>query len=140
STISLLEVPVAYLIDERRVNRKKIVWGVAGFTFLVGIPSALSQGASDFWSNVGPLPEKLAGGADVLSQMSFVFGSISLTLGALLMSIFVGWVWGTKRAGDELEQGSNFFAATRGFWAFMIRFFIPAVIVIIFLNLFGIFN
>ena len=48
STISLLEVPVAYLVDEQKLNRKKIVWVVAGFTFMVGIPSALSQGSSAF--------------------------------------------------------------------------------------------
>ncbi len=39
STISLLEVPVAYLVDEKKVDRKKIVWAVvcvylySGFTF-----------------------------------------------------------------------------------------------------------
>ncbi|TFH01445.1 MAG: sodium-dependent transporter, partial [Calditrichales bacterium] len=56
STISLLEVPVAYMVDEKKVNRKKIVWAVAAFTFVVGIPSALSQGASGFFSDFGLIP------------------------------------------------------------------------------------
>ena len=33
STISLLEVPVAFLVDEKKVNRKTIVWVVAFVTF-----------------------------------------------------------------------------------------------------------
>jgi NSS family neurotransmitter:Na+ symporter len=72
--------------------------------------------------------------------MSFIFGDFSLAFGALLMSIFVGWVWGIDKAADEIQLGSPAFAATRRFWGFMIRFFIPVVIFLILLNLFGIFD
>jgi len=139
STISLLEVPVAYMVDEKHSPRKKIVWAVAGFTFLIGIPSALSQGASDFFSNFGLFPERLSG-ADFLSHMSFVFGDFSLAFGALLLSIFVGWVWGVDKASEEIEQGSPSFANSKKFWGFMIKYFIPATIFIILLNLFGLFG
>jgi NSS family neurotransmitter:Na+ symporter len=139
STISLLEVPVAYLVDEKKVDRKKIVWAVAAFTFIVGIPSALSQGASSYFTNFGWLPERLTS-VDFLSHMSFIWGDFSLAFGALLLSIFVGWVWGAPRAAEELRQGSEFFARTKGVWIFMIRYFIPLVIFLILLNLFGIFD
>ena len=139
STISLLEVPVAYLVDEKQAERKKIVWAVAAFTFIVGIPSALSQGASPYFTNFGWLPERLTS-VDFLSHMSFIWGDFSLAFGALLLSIFVGWVWGAPRAADELQQGSEFFARTKGVWIFMIRYFIPVVIFLILLNLFGIFD
>lgn len=140
STISLLEVPVAFLVDEKKVNRKKIVWIVAAFTFLVGIPSALSQGASEFFSNFGWLPERLTGGPDFLSHVSFVFGDFSLAFGALLLSIFVGWVWGADRAADEIQQGSPLFASSRGIWIFMIRFFVPVVVLLILLSVFKVFG
>jgi len=139
STISLLEVPVAYLVDEKKVNRKKIVWVVAAFTFIVGIPSALSHGSSEFFTNFGLLPERLTS-SDFLSQMSFIFGDFSLAFGALLLSIFVGWVWGAGKAADELEVESRFFQKTRPVWIFMIRFFIPIIVFLILLNLFGIFD
>jgi NSS family neurotransmitter:Na+ symporter len=139
STISLLEVPTAFMVDERKTNRKKIVWYVAGFTFLIGIPSALSQGASDFFSSFHLLPERLSG-QDFLSHMSFLFGDFSLAFGALMLSIFVGWVWGADKAGDELQEGAPFFAKTRKYWVFMIRWFIPVVVFVILLNLFGIFG
>jgi len=139
STISLLEVPVAFMVDERKSKRKKIVWAVAGFTFLIGIPSALSQGASDFFSNFHLLPERLSG-QDFLSHMSFVFGDFSLAFGALMLSIFVGWVWGAKNASDEIQEGAPGFAKSRKIWGFLIRWFIPIVVFLILLNLFGVFG
>jgi len=139
STISLLEVPVAYVVDERKMNRKKVVWIVAFVAFSIGLPSALSQGASDFWTNWGWIPEWLAA-PDFLSQMSFIFGDFSLAFGAFMLSIFIGWVWGAKNAADEIEIGSPVFKKARWLWLFMIRFFIPIVIFLILLNLFGIFN
>lgn len=139
STISLLEVPVAYLVDEKKVDRKKIVWAVAAFTFIVGLPSALSQGSSEFFTDFGLLPARLTS-PDFLSQMSFIWGDFSLAFGALLLSIFVGWVWGAGKAADELEVNSSFFQKTRGIWIFMIRYFIPVVVFLILLNLFGLFD
>ena len=139
STISLLEVPVSFLVDEKKLNRKKIVFPVAFFVFLVGIPSALSQGANDFFTNFGWIPAYLAG-PDFLSQMSFLWGDFSLAFGALLMSIFIGWVWGADKAGDEINNGSAIFKKIKPFWKFMIKYFIPIVVFIILLNLFKIFD
>lgn len=93
-----------------------------------------------FWTKFGVLPARLTGDPDFLSHMSFVFGDFSLAFGALLMSIFVGWVWGANKAADEIAYGSDFFVKTRGFWTFMIKFFIPLVIFVILLNLFGLFD
>jgi len=139
STISLLEVQVAFLVDEKKAPRKKVVWLAAGFTFLIGLPSALSQGASDFFTNFALLPERLSD-PDFLSQMSFIFGTFSLAFGALMLSIFIGWVWGAKNATDEIIQGSPGFAKTQTLWAFMIRYFIPLIVFILLLNIFGIFD
>jgi len=139
STISLLEVRVAFMVDEKKVSRKSIVWVVAFLTFLIGIPSALSQGANDFFTNFGWIPERLTS-ADFLSQMSFVFGDFSLAFGALMLSIFVGWAWGVDKAADEITLGAPGFSKFRVIWMFMIRYFIPLVVFVILLNLFGLFE
>jgi NSS family neurotransmitter:Na+ symporter len=139
STISLLEVPVAYLVDEKKVSRKKIVWIAAGLTFLLGLPSALSQGASSFFTNLNLLPAYLSN-SDFLSQMSFLFGDLSLVIGGLLLSIFIGWVWKADKASEEIQQGSPVFVKFKRLWIFIIKYFIPAVIFVILLNLFGLFN
>ena len=132
-------VPVTYVIDEKKGNRKKIVWVVALFTYIIGIPSALSQGASGFFTAFSVLPARLSS-ADFLGHMSFIWGDFSLAFGAFFLSIFVGWVWGGSKAADEIEKGSPGFAKTRTVWIFMIRYFIPIVIFLILLNLFGIFD
>ncbi|MFH1052238.1 MAG: sodium-dependent transporter [bacterium] len=139
STISLLEVPVSYLVDEKKVNRKKIVLPVAIFVFIIGLPSALSQGANDYLTNFGWLPSYLSA-PDFLSQMSFLWGDFSLAFGALLLSIFIGWIWGAGKAADELEKGSKEFFKLRKIWIFLIKYFIPAVVFLILLNLFKFFD
>ncbi|MCA9711556.1 MAG: sodium-dependent transporter, partial [Myxococcales bacterium] len=45
STISLLEVVVAYFVGERGWERERAVWTVTGACLLLAVPSALSQGA-----------------------------------------------------------------------------------------------
>ncbi|MFP4545208.1 MAG: sodium-dependent transporter, partial [Candidatus Kapaibacterium sp.] len=130
STISLLEVPVAYFVDEKKADRKKIVWIVAFFAFLIGVPSALSQGSVGFLTDFAILPEYLSS-ADFLSHMSFIFGDFSLAFGALLLSIFIGWVWKAKNAADEIQLNAPGFLKVRGIWIFMIKYFIPIVVFLI---------
>ena len=86
STISLLEVPVAYMVDEWKVKRKKIVWIVALVTYIVGIPSALSQGASDFFTDFSILPLRLSS-PDFLGHMSFLWGDFSLAFGEAIFGL-----------------------------------------------------
>jgi NSS family neurotransmitter:Na+ symporter len=72
--------------------------------------------------------------------MSFIFGDFSLAFGAFLLSIFIGWVWGADHAADEIGKSTVGFQKIRGLWIFVIRYFIPLVIFVILLNLFGIFD
>lgn len=113
STISLLEVVVAYLVGERGWTREPAVWGVTAVCFLFAVPSALSQGAVD------ALGEQ-ALGHSFLDLMNIVFGNVALTLGALLTAIFVGWRWGVRRALEEMD-GLTLGAV----WAAIIRYVCP---------------
>ncbi len=133
STISLLEVPTAFLVDEKRVARKIAVWLVGGATFLLGLPSALSQGAVDW------LSKPILWRKEFLSLIDFLFGNISLVVGALLLSIFVGWVWGARQAAAEMSQGYHGSPIIVKIWIFLIRFVVPVFIFIILLNIFKIF-
>jgi len=126
-------------VDEKKVSRKKIVWPAAAFTFIIGIPSALSQGSNGFFSNFGLIPARLVS-PDFLSQMSFAFGTFSLAFGAFMLSIFVGWVWGVDKASEEILQGSHTFVRTKTLWSIMIQYVIPLVIFVLLLNIFGLFD
>jgi NSS family neurotransmitter:Na+ symporter len=135
STVSLLEVVVAYFVDERKWSRKKSVWVIGAVTFVVGLPSALSQGANETLSNVTVL-----GSTSFLLIMDFFWGNVSLAIGACLLSIFVGWIWGVSKARQELRVGSKISERTLAFWSFFIRWVCPVVIFIVLLNLFGTFE
>jgi NSS family neurotransmitter:Na+ symporter len=126
STISLMEVPTAYLVDEHGWKRKKAVFLTAGLAFLLGIPSALSFGSSSWLSK---LPLLKVGFLDLAN---IVMGNYSLTVGALFISLFVAYKWGVKAAATEIElEGNQFYY--KSWWSFIIRYICPVAILGIFI-------
>ncbi|MCX6581259.1 MAG: sodium-dependent transporter [Candidatus Aminicenantes bacterium] len=113
STISLLEVPVAYLIDERKWGRKKANLVVGILTFLFGIPCALSGKFLGLWD--------------------LIWGNLSLSIGAFFIALFVGHVWKTANALREISQGTKTFKLA-GLWAFWLKYISPVIILLILLS------
>jgi NSS family neurotransmitter:Na+ symporter len=112
SAISLLEVVTAYFVDERNWSRSLAALVFGGVIFALGCLSALSIGD---WSRLEWLHRALtwAFGATKGSFFDVVDNLASnwmLPLGGLFISVFVGWIWGTKRAVDEIRHGSENFA------------------------------
>lgn len=52
STVSLLEVPVAYLVDEKKMPRRTAVILMAAIIFALGVPSMYSQGGSETFTSL----------------------------------------------------------------------------------------
>ncbi len=105
STVSLLEVPVSYTVDEHNIPRKKATWLVALVIYIIGIPSLLSNGASGFFSSFisyfgSDAPKSFMTVVEDFSINTF------LPLGGLLMSIFVAYVWKKENLNKELETGA----------------------------------
>ncbi|MFC1726019.1 sodium-dependent transporter, partial [candidate division KSB1 bacterium] len=128
STVSLLEVPVAYVVDEKGWSRLKAVLIMGGAAFIIGIPSALSAGAVSFLEVLPGL------GEDFLDVMSTIFGQFSLSIGSLFIALFVGWKWGIKNAINEIEQERVIFRI-KSFWSLFIKYVCPIAISIIFIKL-----
>ncbi len=128
STISILEVPVAYFIDEKKLSRKKIAVIIGFVAFLIGIPSALSQGA------VGYLTKLPVIHIGFLDLMNHIWGNLSLSIGAFFIAIFVGHVWKSSNALEEIKSGCERFSFS-AVWTFSIKFIAPVLILLI---LFGI--
>ncbi|WP_263785357.1 sodium-dependent transporter [Salinibacter grassmerensis] len=115
SGISLLEVFVSYLVDETTWSRRTAAWSAGGVAFVIGLPSALSQGAVPALSDLSWLVgDRLLGPSPgVLDVVDFLWGSVALILGAVLLSLFVGWAWGADNALAELRTGDGH---TMGRW------------------------
>ncbi|NCC51524.1 MAG: sodium-dependent transporter [Spartobacteria bacterium] len=163
SGISLLEVVTAYFVDECQWSRVKatIVFGLV--IFLLGSVCAIS--VAD-WSRIEWLHTALtvafgktqASFFDVMDRLS---SNWLLPLGGLFISLFVGWVWGTRKAVDEIRQGAHNFADVHlislmaglkddpghnagthvftlaSLWGIFIRFISPVAVTIAFLNSIG---
>jgi NSS family neurotransmitter:Na+ symporter len=135
--VSLLEVVVSWSVDERKWSRKKSVWLIGLITFVVGIPSALSQGAV---SALGGAEFSILGQGSFLDLMNHLWGTISLALGGLLTCVFVGWVWKSQGPTAELRSGSQVSDGAVKVWWFAIKYVCPVVIFIVLLNIFGVFG
>jgi len=132
STISLLEVPVSYVVDEHKWPRSRTVAVLALLIFLIGIPSMLSQGAVPWLSQGGFLHYE---GADknFLDLIDDLFSTTSLPLGGFLLSVFIATKWKTTGMAEEISSGNPSYAGSmvRKYIDFMIRYICPVVLGII---------
>ena len=126
SSISMMEVGVAYLVEEKHVSRKKATLGIFFFALTLGVLCSLS---------FGPLS-----GFKLLGNTFFNFcdklcSNYLLTLGALLFSVFVGWKMDKADVRDELTNGGTLKGNARlfPFGYFLIKYIAPVTIAAIFI-------
>ena len=122
SGISLLEVVVAYFIDQRKWDRKKAVLVTSVTIFAFGVPSGLSFGV---------LSEAKLFDMNFFDHVDNIASNYLLPLGGMLTAIFVGWVWGTKSAEEEIEKYETKFHWGH-VWGFLIRYISPVAVFLVF--------
>lgn len=124
SAISLLEVVVAYFIDQLHWSRIRatLILGTAIFAF--GILSALSLGYSTGLSNWKPFGDYTAGFFDT---MDYLASNWLLPVGGMLIAIFTGWVLKSSFTRKMIEEGHGHFMF-HGVWIFLLRFVCPIAI------------
>jgi NSS family neurotransmitter:Na+ symporter len=124
STISLLEVPVAYLVDQKKMKRKNVVWGIALLIFILGLPIMASQGMI-------PALNKLSfyKGQDFLVFVADMC-DISLTIGGCLMCIFITYRWKMSNMDEELSVGNENYKNSfmRKYLNFTIQYVCPVLL------------
>ncbi len=123
SAISLLEVVVAYFIDQKGWQRKKAVLVMGGVIFILGIPSGLSFGL---------LADAKLLGMTFFDHIDNIASNYLLPIGGMLTAIFVGWIWGTKEAHLEIERHETEFHWA-AYWEFVVRYIAPIAVAIVFL-------
>ena len=124
STISLLEVPVAYLVDQKKMERKKVVWGLALLIFVLGLPIMVSQG-------MVPALNKLPfyKGQDFLVFVADMC-DISLTIGGGLMCAFITYRWKINNMNEELSLGNEGYMNSfiKAYLNFTIQYICPVLL------------
>jgi NSS family neurotransmitter:Na+ symporter len=140
SSISMLEVPVAYFIDERKWSRRKATWTIGIGAMLLSIPSALASVSGNFFN----VMHFKFFGSDIkgfFNLMDFFFGTLAIVVICLMLSLYTGWVKNIKVFAAELAMGSlSFDGLPRKAWMFFIKWICPIVIILVLLNMVGAFG
>lgn len=122
SSMSLLEVVVAYLMDEKGIERKKAVIGTGVVLAIMNIFASLSMGL---------LSEFKIFGVVIFDFFDFITDKIFLAIGGMLVAIFVGWVMKKEDLQDEITNGGKLKFALFEAWYFLIKYIIPILIAIV---------
>jgi neurotransmitter:Na+ symporter, NSS family len=124
SCISLLELPVAYFVDQKKYPRKAVVWTLFVFIFLLGIPSLLSFGVVPQLTNLS-----FYKGREFLTFIADMT-DITLTIGGCLMCVFITYRWKIYNMDVELSQGNSKFmnSLTRKYINFTIVYVCPLLL------------
>lgn len=132
SAISLLEVVVAYFVDERGWNRKGAVLIFGGSIYLLGVPSALSFNL---------MADVTIFGKTFFDVVDFIASNVLLPFGGLMIAIFAGWIWSRTSVMTAVKEGAeHFFEAYpwfEGVWFVFLRFVAPVLITLVLLNSLG---
>ncbi|MCW3786212.1 sodium-dependent transporter [Plebeiibacterium sediminum] len=95
SSISILEVVVAFLSEELKISRRVSVVLAAVSISFVGIFCSLSLGDMD---------GEVFLGMNFFDTLDFFAANIFLPFGGALISLFIGWKYGYKKAKAELSN------------------------------------
>ncbi|MCY4170458.1 MAG: sodium-dependent transporter [Bacteroidetes bacterium] len=133
STVSLLEVAVAYFVDEKGWRRNKAATAISGFCFALAVPSALAFGAVPQLS--GGEQSILPFNLDFLTLNNNIWGNYSLSIGAIFICIGVAWFWGVPKFLASLEDGEDrtFPMPGREVVGFLVKIICPLCVLIVFI-------
>ncbi len=118
STVSLLEVVVSHLIDQRGMKRPGAVLLAGGGIFAFGVLSALSFSV---------LSDVTFGERGIFDLLDHMVSNWALPLGGLLVAVFVGYGLGQRVLAEELGRDRKALLAVVGV---SLRFVAPAAIVV----------
>jgi len=124
SSISMLEVIVSFAIEKFNISRIKAILFISLFAVVVATLNSLSQ---------GPLNDFRIMGKELLSFFDYVTSNFLMTLGALLIVLFVGWKMGKNAFVEEITNCGTLNVPgwlLNGLF-FIIRYIAPVVILAI---------
>ena len=127
SSISMLEVAVAYLVEEKKLSRLSSCAVLFVLCWVIGAICSLS---------FGPLSHIQIGGGNIFDFLDSLSSNVLMTLGSLFTVIFVGWRLKKTDVYDEFTNGGTLSRNSKIFgvlW-FLIRYIAPVAIIAIFIS------
>lgn len=128
SVISLMEVIVAYLVEEIKFKRITATILVTIIILILGVLASLSIGV---WKDVKIFN---MGFFDLFDGIT---SKVFMPLGGLLISVFTGWVLNKKRIREELSTHGKFPTRYYNAFIFLVRYITPICISLVLLNQLG---
>lgn len=125
SSISMLEVGVAFLVDQKKVDRKKATLILAFVCWALGVLCSLS---------FGPLQDVRIFGRTLFDFCDHLTSDFLMTFGSLLFTLFVGWKMKKSEVRQELAGSREIGAILFNVVYFFIRFVAPIIISVIFFS------
>ncbi len=127
SAISLIEPAVAWLVENRSMRRVEAAVWAGTVAWLLGIGTILSFNA---WSEI------TLWGRTFFDLLDYLTSNIMLPLGGLAIALFAAWVMREASLREEIELAGGPFRL----WHVVLRYVAPAGIVLVFLNVIGVFG
>lgn len=127
STIALLEVLVANVIENFNIGRTKAAVLLSLIIFIVGIPSALSDTGALFpnWTTIYSM--------NFFDTVNYITDNWMLPISALFTAIFVGWFTDKEDMKMEFASGTSLKWIANS-WHFMVKYVAPVLVIIIILQ------
>ena len=139
SLVSIIEVPVASLMDGKAVSRRTALYSLGAVMIALAVVCALSFGRVELFSNLTSYGLTADGQPIVKSFFDLIydiFYETILPLNGLLLCLFVIYRWKKHNFDAEISQGNSTFAGSllQKYVNFSLGTFIPLILAVIFIN------
>lgn len=131
SSISMLEMSAVYFHKKWKISRPKASLGVSLVCLVLGIACSLSFG---IWEDVTVF------GMGFFDLFDYLVAKFLMPLGGFLTCVFLGWVVDEKILRAEITNEGTLKQPLYPVFRWIIRYFAPVCIVLIFLNELGLFK
>lgn len=133
SLVSIIEVPVSYLVTEKSYTRKKSLMVLLATAGVLTLFATVSFGMVAFFTEFTNYANGPKSFFDVIYD---IFYDTILPLNGLLVCLFVSYRWKKNKLSEELAQGSDNYigSLSEKYINFALSTFIPVILLGIFLN------
>lgn len=131
STISMHEVSTAYLHERFKMSRRRAATIVTVCCTIIGVFSSTSFGVTKGFTIFG---------MGLFNFLDYLTAKIMLPLGGMLISIFTGWYLSKRIVLSELTNNGEIKTHVCRVMLYIVKYFAPVAIALVFLNELGLFN